>query len=321
MAFCGQCGLLLPPKVASCPRCDSLIAPRWELVDQTQNAGNATNPKTYIIQQPEDFAGDNGETSKIEQSEPISMPLAMQNAPLPSYTIQPPMAPPPPSGYTTQIGSGFFSTQGAPPYPDANFATQGVPYPASLSPLDPGNLPGLVSSQKTNEGRMLLVTFLLFLLVAVMTAAVIIGPNRVLQMVRGGRVISQTTPALLSSEVPTLIVPTPTTSLSPTPEQQAQSVIDRYYTAINSKDYQTAYNLWINNPESYQKFANGFADTSHDDYTFGSILPQRDGSVQLYISLSAVSTTSQQSTYKGYFIVGQQLDGSWKITSARIHKV
>jgi hypothetical protein len=106
-----------------------------------------------------------------------------------------------------------------------------------------------------------------------------------------------------------------------TPEQQAQSVIDRYYTAINSQDYQTAYNLWLNYPQTAQSFANGFADTSHDSITFGKVVQQSDGTVQVNITIIAVSTASQQTIYQGYYIVGQQPDSTWKIISAKIHKV
>ncbi len=106
-----------------------------------------------------------------------------------------------------------------------------------------------------------------------------------------------------------------------TPEQQAQSVIDRYYTAINNKDYQTAYDLWLNHPAAYQNFANGFADTSHDDYTVDNIVSQSNGTVWVYITLQATSTSYQQTTYQGYYIVSSQSDGSWKISGANVRKI
>jgi hypothetical protein len=123
---------------------------------------------------------------------------------------------------------------------------------------------------------------------------------------------------------PTTEVPTPT-SVPPTPnttpQQQGQAVITHYYTAINNKDYQTAYNLWVNNPDSYQTFADGFATTQHDDYQFGQILRQSDSSVQVNVTLVATSTSSQQTTYQGYYIVEQQSDGSWKIVTAHMQAV
>jgi hypothetical protein len=115
-------------------------------------------------------------------------------------------------------------------------------------------------------------------------------------------------------------MPTPTPTPTPTAQQQAQAVIDRYFTAINNKDYQTAYNLWANYPDTYQNFANGFADTQHDDHQFGQVLQQSDGTVKVNITLIATSTSSQQTTYQGYYIVGQQSDGSWKIVTASMNQ-
>ena len=148
----------------------------------------------------------------------------------------------------------------------------------------------------------------------------VVGPDRLLQMVRGGISVSLTTPVPPTSQVATSAPPTLIAQSSPTPEQQARSIIDRYYTAINSKDYQTAYNLWLKYPDSYHKFANGFADTSHDDYTFGNVLQQNDGAVRVNITIIATSTSYQQTTYRGYYIVEQQADDSWKIISAKIYK-
>jgi hypothetical protein len=133
--------------------------------------------------------------------------------------------------------------------------------------------------------------------------------------VRGGATQPTVIPSTSQASTPTQ--PTPTL----TPEQRAQSVIASYYSAINSKDYQTAYNLWVNYPDSYQNFANGFADTQHDDYQFGQVLQQSDGTMQVNVTLVATSTSYQQTTYQGYYIVGQQPDGSWKIVTASISEV
>jgi hypothetical protein len=137
-------------------------------------------------------------------------------------------------------------------------------------------------------------------------------------MVRGGTIVGQTTSVPPISQVPTSVLSTP---IAQSPATQAQSVIDRYYTAINSKDYQTAYDLWLNYPKSYQNFANGFTDTSHDDYTFGDIVQLSTDKVQVNITIIATSTSSQQTSYQGYYIVEQQQSGAWKITSAKIHPV
>src|SRR5262249_20683568 len=86
----------------------------------------------------------------------------------------------------------------------------------------------------------------------------------------------------------------------PSSEQQAQSVIVRYYTAINNTDYLAAYNLWAHQERSYQDFSNNFADTKHDVYTFGPVSQQGNGTVQVNLTLVVTSTSSQQKTYQGY---------------------
>ncbi|MEO7021404.1 MAG: protein kinase [Ktedonobacteraceae bacterium] len=121
--------------------------------------------------------------------------------------------------------------------------------------------------------------------------------------------------------IPTATPEQPSVQPSLTPEQQAQSVIERYYAAINNKDYQTAYALWPNYPDTYQAFANGFANTSHDDYQIGSISLQNDGTVQVNITIIATSTSAQQTTYQGYYIVGLQPDNSWKIVGTNVQKI
>jgi hypothetical protein len=126
-------------------------------------------------------------------------------------------------------------------------------------------------------------------------------------------------PASTDTPIPTP-TPTPTPTPALTPGLQAQSVVARYYAAINSKDYQTAYNLWANYPGSYQGFANGFSDTWHDDYQLGQVVQLDYGTAQVYITLVATSTSSQRTTYQGYYIVGEQSDGSWKIVTASMSR-
>ncbi len=72
--------------------------------------------------------------------------------------------------------------------------------------------------------------------------------------------------------------------------------------------------------KAYQHFANGFADTSYDAYTFGNIAQQSDGTMQVDVTIIATSTSYQQTTYKGHYVVGQQSDSTWKIISAKMHQ-
>lgn len=320
MAFCGQCGLLLLPDAVNCPRCKAIVTSKWAAADKnantptiqsnpnkTQKAENVSSSKPDLVQEANQSTDYTTEAQRTEQGKHTPIPPTIQHPPSAGYHAQPPITSlPSDQDYISQNSSNFFSTQRA-SYP-------GFVYPTA--PVSPPPVP----PHKTKNWAMLLATFLLFFLVVATTIMLVVGPSRIIQIVRGGTIAPQATPVAPTSQVPTSVPPTPTAQSSPTPEQQAQSVIDHYYTAINSKDYQTAYNLWLNYPASYQNFANGFSDTSHDDYTFGNVVQQSQGKVQVNITITATSTADQQTSYQGYYIVEQQQDGSWKITSAKIYK-
>jgi hypothetical protein len=319
MAFCGHCGLLQPPNVMTCPRCGFAVIPDEE--SRGQNVDNPTvistldkeqSRRSYssqpgLVQEPNRY---NSQTQGAEQG---------ANAPFPRYYGQTPIPVPPP-GYRSQSDSGHSTIQEG-PYPGAVFPTDRAP----------------IWPQRTKSGGTLLIVLLILFLVGAIvgatTAVFAIGPDRISQIVRGSGVTPQPTviPPTSQASTPTLSTPTPQvatpTPIPPTPtptltpEQQGKSVVAHYYNAINSKDYQTAYNLWVNYPDSYQNFANGFANTQRDDYQFGQVLLRGDGTVQVYITLVATSTSYQQTMYQGYYIVGQQSDGSWKIVNASMSKV
>jgi hypothetical protein len=312
MAFCGYCGFLLPPKVTTCPRCGVAVTPDGKseyqhaydatmisTTDRTELSKSSPSSKPEIVQGPGQFTSENDQTPQVIQPVDIPvLPFEQQTlrSPLPEYYPQaliPPSPPPPPNSLLSD--SSDFSITQSTTYPGFHFP----PYP---------------STTQTKSRRTLLIVLLVLLLVIGVVGATIlvVGPNRILQLVRVGETTPQSTAILSTSQ--STPMPTPT----PIPEQQAQSVIDRYYVAINAKDYQTAYNLWVNYPDSYQKFANGFANTLHDDYQFGQITQQSDGTVQVWITLTATETSSKQKTYQGYYIVGQQRDGSWKIIKGHL---
>jgi serine/threonine protein kinase len=196
--------------------------------------------------------------------------------------------------------------------------------PAMAWPL---SVPSHLQQKKYNIA---LIAILIILTLIVVNALIFVGPNRLLSIINRNGVNSQPTPVIPTAQalIPTLAQPTPTIQPTPTPtvqptttpEQQAQAVIDSYFTAINNKDYQTAYNLWVNYPDSYQNFANGFADTQHDNDQLGTTFAQSDGTIQVPLTLIAISTSGQQTTYQGYYILGLQPDGTWKIVTASIEQ-
>ncbi len=323
MAFCGQCGFLLPPEATTtCPRCHSLVASSWEPADSNADASTliSTSGKTQLteissLSKPELVQEPNShsETQTVEQGKNIPVPLTTEGGAFPGYYTQAPY-PPPDSRPQTNMDSLQTQEALSPDYT----TTQQPLYPSSTFPPGP-SYPPSSSPRKTKIWTRLSVLLLIFL-VGITIAMLVVGPNRLLQMVRRGSVVPQIislSPASLAS-TPVPVLPTRAAQPSASPEQQARLVIDHYYSAINNKDYQTAYDLWLNYPDTYQHFANGFADTSYDTYTFGDIVQRSDGTVQINLTLIATSTSYQQTTYKGYYLVGQQSDGTWKIISAKI---
>src|SRR5262249_47065202 len=107
MAFCGQCGLLLPPKVATCPRCGVAVVPSVDSegqnahdptiiyagLDKTEISKRSYTPRPGQTPEPNQFTGSNSQTQRSAQGETFDPSLA-QNAPFPNqYT---PSSQPPP---------------------------------------------------------------------------------------------------------------------------------------------------------------------------------------------------------------------------------
>jgi hypothetical protein len=115
---------------------------------------------------------------------------------------------------------------------------------------------------------------------------------------------------------------TPQTTPITEPTQQAQATIQQYYVDINTQKYQDAYNLWVSYPDTYDQFKQGFAHTHQDAITLGNAVAQTDGTMQVYLTVQATEDATaggtQIRTYQGYYTVGQQADGSWKIINGQL---
>ena len=103
-----------------------------------------------------------------------------------------------------------------------------------------------------------------------------------------------------------------------TPSELARATIKQYFDDINQFNYQGAYQVWGANYQSshpYAQFANGYANTKHDDYVFQGITPLADGTVKVGITFYATeqdtSGTSIQG-FKGSYVVGKE-NGNWRI--------
>jgi serine/threonine-protein kinase len=196
---------------------------------------------------------------------------------------------------------------------------------AFIAPATPYPTP--VEMERPRSGLRLWSVLITVLLVVVL----ILGVAFVALQLRGTSLTPSPTtttapnPTSGSIATATPIPPTAATTSAPSTAQQAQTVVQQYYNDINNADYQSAYNLWgtrYQSTQSYNSFASGFANTVHDNVTFGDISPLPDGTVQVRITLQAVERTAAgnaTSTFQGYYIVGQE-NGSWKLLSASFSK-
>lgn len=216
----------------------------------------------------------------------------------------------------TQAGP-FYPPQ-TPSYPDFSAEGSNTPFPqGDLSSPDQTTLPTthypespqLATPHSTSRKTLVALTLAIiaFMLAAALTIALLFVRPGTLQHILGG-----------NAATPTIPLPSPTVA-SRTPEQQARTIVEQYYSDINNKDYRAAYNLWEPPPSNYNNFANGFAHTKHDYIQLGTITQQSDGTVQVPIIITALNDTDIKETFSGYYIVGQQPDNSWKITGAKIH--
>lgn len=129
------------------------------------------------------------------------------------------------------------------------------------------------------------------------------------------------TPTPTPTSIP---APTPTSIPTLTPTEQAQMVVQQYYTDINNQDYQAAYALLTPKFQqglSYDTFSNGYTQDLRSDVTFDSITENPDGSVTVITTLHVLKTNSQTQTYLWTATVLQQPDGSWKIDHATNHQI
>jgi len=298
MNFCGQCGFLLPPGVAKCPRCgavtqynqsvgerhtnDETIETHWDALQQqpTQTASSAPPAQGAGTV----FAGVSDHSAAAQD---INTPFHGMDTP-PPEGAQGPLR----LGPFPQAAGGYQTAYAADPTANGGFA---VGSPSA----------GQQRARRSGKSGLVLGILAVLLILAGTGAVFAIGPARVLSLLGVG---GSATPQGGGTPQPS------------SPEDQAKAVITRYYTDINEKNYQDAYTLWVkrSNTPAYETFAQGYAHTQRVDVTFGDALKQSDGSYKLNVTLVATEdnqsgTGTKQQQYSGYYIVVQQPDSNWKI--------
>lgn len=343
MLFCGQCGLQLAPGSASCPRCGSVTQPALPPLDNpySEDPTIASDPRLPLQPPQTPFPQVPG-YSPLPPSPGSSNPYATEQmpgtptpSPLPTERVSHPGYPDYPNypgyasnpGFQNYPGSGY--SDQAPPA-GVNNSTQRMPdtgFPPPGSVNYPSSTPGYTDfahggnaapppqeptpKRRGNGG---LIALLLVLLVVGAVAAFLIKPAWLFGSPNNTPTPTATTANVTATPAPSATATTPPTATAtsgPTAVQQAQATVQSYYTDINNRDYQSAYNLWYNYPQTEAQFASGFTNTIQDSLTITSATQLPDGTVQVSITLVAQSTTGT-TTYSGYYIV-QQYSGSWMI--------
>ncbi len=305
MAFCGQCGLLLNTNITKCPRCGTTT----DFNDPIPGAPAADNAATII-------AHTNNPASGNAPSMPYTPPPAEAT---PYYTVPGGNAPQSNNNY---IHPGAFqqgfpqngSNNYIPPNPQTYQSAHPAPgmYPPGVFPgTDPG-YSFQPPPRKTRKWPIILMIVLIVALVAVTVMFFALGSNPLASLFG-----PKSTPTVQATPIAPTVGTTPQITVTTTPSQQAQATIQQYYADINAHNYQDAYYLWVNNPDNYDHYVQGFAHTHRDDITLGDAVPQTDGTVQVNLTVQATEDATgggtKVSIYQGYYTVGQQADGSWKI--------
>ncbi|MBD0837707.1 hypothetical protein [Streptomyces sp. TRM68416] len=105
---------------------------------------------------------------------------------------------------------------------------------------------------------------------------------------------------------------TPSPDATASAADDPATVVNRYFEAINDRDFRTAWDLGGKNfDSSYESFAEGFDKTERDELTIESTLGNR-----VTVSLVAVLYDGTVQTYSGYYTVvdGLITDGSLDLT-------
>ncbi|WP_282699431.1 hypothetical protein [Streptomyces sp. CC219B] len=105
---------------------------------------------------------------------------------------------------------------------------------------------------------------------------------------------------------------TPSPDATASAEDDPATVVNRYFEAINDRDFRTAWDLGGKNfDSSYESFVEGFDETARDELTIESTLGNR-----VSVSLVAVQNDGTVQSYSGYYTVvdGIITDGSLDLT-------
>jgi hypothetical protein len=307
MVFCGQCGLQLAPGIVRCPRCGTLADVNTE--GATIETANADDP-TVMTRAPYNPSRTNSGSQSSLADQP---PLILRNNTGTAYDAYTDGT----YGRNANPGCDAYAPKvtspGYVPQDDAGYPAPGASYADFDTPAPARNTRGRTAA---------LLLILLGVLLILGAMALFAVRHNVFPGITGSGSNVGGSPGGVGSVTVTPAV-SPTSSLLPA--QQAQAVIEQYYTDVNSHDYQAAYALWNQYPTSLAVFRQGYAHTRDVTVHIEKVVALSDGTEQVFTTLNALEdNTSGQgahySTYKGYYIVGP-VNGTWLILKGQLSKV
>ena len=316
MVFCGQCGLHLPSGITRCPRCGAVAdttsdanvdtfptdAPTVASLTYTQrpqasvypDMSHTATPSTPLEQRKLVLgSGDNIGYGTLADNEPTS---ALDAA---DYRTQPPVNVATNTPYTNVPSNANYPVQAGNVYQNGNYTPTGYGHAGNVPPgvASAGYPLSAPAQPKKRRTLPILVALLGLLLVLGVSTFFVVERFHLLNSTRGtnGGIV---TPVI-------------------SPVEQAKSVVQQYYADINNKNYQEAYGLWRwgANAPSFATFENGYVNTEHDALSIRDTAQQSDGTVRVALTIVATERSNsgtQEHTYAGYYIVGQDA-GTWKI--------
>jgi hypothetical protein len=327
MVFCGNCGLQLAPGSTTCPRCRAYNNVQEIMEDPHANdatiASLRTNLSTSLPDQPASMyptppqfpsqqTALRPEGSPSHPGIPNTDMLTDRAGSQSWYNSAPGMVSP-------SISAGYSNTP-----PSNPIYSPYSPFPAQYESLEPQPPQG---PKQPGRGRQILLLCILLIVLAALGITIVfaVKPD-IIKNVIGNSITPTVVPTAFPTTAPTTLPPTkvPTTQ-PPSPVQQAQAALVQYYNDVNAQDYQDAWNLWgttYQNSTSYSSFAAGYSNTVHDALTISSASQDADGTVTIYVTITATESTNSgnvTSIYQGTYTVGLE-NGSWKLQVGNLQK-
>ncbi len=147
----------------------------------------------------------------------------------------------------------------------------------------------------------------MILAVALVALALMVGGSVYLLVNQQGNGGQTTGPTVTPGGGQSTITPSPSEAVLNGPN--AQALINQFYTDINNKQLDAAYDLLSTNYQSAQSrdnFKAGYQTTVKDTWTLGDTQTLSDGSIKVPITLTAIDNkngTNVTTDYSGYYIV------------------